>query len=158
VGRSAVSVQSATDLQPSYGVVTFSAITLVDKTTRTAKLADVQITRADFPAARDQTPTYLAWLRQEFPKRAQTMSLDRLETSLNLAATPPKAESLNNTPPKVIIATRPAELVDIDGPPAWRPVAGTDLQRVINARMLLPWSPDGVPPFALALRGGSLLY
>lgn len=143
VARSAVCVQSASDLQPSYGVVTFSAITLVDKTTRTAALADVQIIRADFPTAQNQTPTYLAWLRQEFPKRAQAMSLDRLETSLNLAATPAKAESLDNTPPKVITAMRPAELVYIDGPPVWRPVAGTDLQRVINSRMLLLKDPEG---------------
>ena len=143
VARSAVSVQSSTDLQPSYGVVTFSAITLVDKTTRTAKLADVQITRADFPSTRDQNQTYLAWLRQEFPKRAQAMSLDRLETSLNLAATPAKAELLNNTPPKVIVATRPAELVYIDGPPAWRSVAGTSLQRAINTRLLLLKDPAG---------------
>ncbi len=135
--RSAVSVQSASDSEPTYGVVSFNAITLVDKTARTAKLADVQITRADFPTARDQTPTYLAGLRQEFPKRAPAMALDRLETSLNLAATPAKAESLNNMPPKIIIATRPAALVYIDGPPAWRPVAGTELERVINTRMLL---------------------
>ncbi len=49
----------------------------------------------------------------------------------------PKGERLDNTPPKIIVSQRPAVLVYVDGPPAWRPVAGTKLQRAINTRMLL---------------------
>lgn len=135
--RSAVSVQSASQLQPDYGVVRFNAITLVDKTTSTAKLVNIQITSVDFPWARNQSQTYEAWLQQELPKRMEAMPLDRLETSLNLADTPSKPEQLNNAAPKIVVATRPAVLVYIDGPPAWRPVAGTSLERVINTRMLL---------------------
>ena len=135
--RSAVAVQSFGQAQPTYGVFSFSAITLVDKTTRTATLADVKIASADFPSARGQTQTYLALLRQEFPKCARPLSLDRLETSLTVAGQRPKAESLNNSPPKIIIATRSAVLVYVDGPPVWRPVPGTGLERVINTRMLL---------------------
>ena len=141
--RSAVSVQSATDLQPCYGVVTFSAITLVDKTARTAKLVSVQVTGTDFPAARSQGPAYDAWLRQELPNRAGAVTLDRLEMSLNQVNPPSKAGQLDNTPPTIIVATRPAVLVYIDGPPAWRPVAGTSLERVINTRMLLLKNPGG---------------
>jgi hypothetical protein len=137
MARSAVAVQPFGQAQPTYGVVTFSAITLVDKTTRTATLADVKIASADFPSARGQTQTYLALLRQEFPRHEQTLSLDRLETSLTAAGQRPEAESLNNSPPKIIIATRPAVLVYIDGPPVWRPVPDTGLERVINTRMLL---------------------
>ncbi len=52
--------------------------------------------------------------------------------------TPPVPSGvLNNTPPKIIIATRPAVLVYVDGPPAWRPVPGTSLHRAINTRVLL---------------------
>ncbi len=141
--RSAVSVQSATQLQPDYGVVRFNALTLVDKTTRTANLVNVQIASADFPSARNQLPTYEAWLRQELPKRAAALSLDRLETSLNLAATLTRPERVDNTPPKIVVATRPAVLVYLDGPPAWRPVAGTSLDRALNTRMLLLKDPSG---------------
>ena len=137
VARSAVSVQAPGQSEPRYGVVNLSAITLVDKTTRTARLADVKFARADFPSARDQAQNYLSLVRQGFPQRSPTLSLDRLEAGMALAATPAQPQPLNNAPPKIIIATRPAELVYIDGPPALRPVPGTDLQRVINTRMLL---------------------
>ena len=76
-------------------------------------------------------------LRQEFPRRAPPVSLSRLTASLAAPEPRPKAESLNNTPPRIIIATRPTVLVYVDGPPVWRPVPGTALERVINTRLLL---------------------
>jgi len=94
------------------------------------------VTSADFPSARTQPQNYLNPIAQNLPKRAPALELDRLESSLAINA-PPKADRLNNTPPKVIVATRPSVLVYVDGAPALRPVAGTDLQRVINSRMLL---------------------
>ena len=137
LARSAVAVQSGGQAQPAYGVLTFSAITLPDKATQTAKLAEVKITSAHFPSAPSRTADYLTALSQQFPLRAKTMDLDRLEGSLTL---PPRAvtgEVLNNTPPRIIIATRPAVLVYVDGPPVWRPVPGTGLMHVINTRMVL---------------------
>ena len=134
--RSAVAVQPAGQAQPTYGVMAFNAITLVDKTTRTAALADFKLTSADFPSARDQTQNYVVALVLHFSKGAPALPLDQLEGSLTFAEAP-KAEQLDNTPPKIIVATRPAVLVSIDGPPAWRPVPGTDLARAINTRMLL---------------------
>ena len=136
VGRSAVAVQPYGQAQPTYGVLGFSAITLVNKTTRTVTLADVKVTGTDFPSAHGQMQNYAATLRQVFPERAPSLSLDRLEGSLTYVQ-PQKAERLINTPPKIIIATRPAVLVYLDGPPAWRPVPGTGLERAINTRVLL---------------------
>jgi len=136
VGRSAIAVQPYGQAQPTYGVLGFSAITLVNKTTRTVALADVKVTGADFPSAHGQMQDCLTTLRQVFPERAPSLSLDRLEGSLT-SLQPRKAERLNNTPPRVIVATRPAVLVYIDGPPAWRPVPDTKLERVINTRTLL---------------------
>jgi len=135
--RSAVRVQRFGESAATDGAFTFSAITLVDKTTRTAALVDVKISRVDFPTGGSQTQEYLAVLRQEFPGRAQPLALYRLEASLSIAEQHPGANLLNNTPPRVIIATRPAILVCVDGPPVWRPVAGTGLKRVINTRVLL---------------------
>ena len=135
-GRSAVAVQAAGQAEPIYGVVTFNAITLVNKSARTVTLANFKVTSADFPSARTQPQNYLNPIAQNLPKRAPALELDRLESSLAINA-PPKADRLNNTPPKVIVATRPSVLVYVDGAPALRPVAGTDLQRVINSRMLL---------------------
>ena len=135
--RSAVAVRPSGQAEPTYGVISFSAITLVDKTSRTATLAEVKINGADFPSAERQKENFLAALRQEFPGRAQPLSLDRLEASMTLAEPASKPEFLNNAPPKIITVTRPAVLVSVDGPLVWRPVPGTKLERVINTRMLL---------------------
>ena len=121
VGRSAVAVRSLGQSEETFGVLSFSAVTLVDKGARTATLADIKISGVDFPSAPAQAPKHLVWLRQEFQKRAAKSSLDRLETGLNLPALTSKPEPLNNSPPKIIIATRPAVLVYVDGPPACGP-------------------------------------
>ena len=137
MASSAAAVQAPGQPQPAYGVFSFSAMTLVDKSTRAATLAEIKIGSADFPSAQSQTEDYLAVLRQEFPRRAPPVSLSRLTASLAAPEPRPKAESLNNTPPRIIIATRPTVLVYMDGPPVWRPVPGTGLERVINTRLLL---------------------
>jgi len=143
MARCALGVRPFGQLQPTYGAFSFSAISLVDKSTGTATFAGVKITSIDFPSARAQTADFLALLRQEFPKRAQRLPLHRLEASLTLAEQHPKANSLNNTPPQIIVDTRPALLVYVDGPPAWRSVAGTELEQVINTRVLLLKDPAG---------------
>jgi hypothetical protein len=134
--RSAVAVRPSGRSEPVYGVVTFNAITLVDKSTREATLANISVEKTSFPGsggARD----YAATLRQDFPNHARAISLDTLEAGLAIPPAASKPEHLNNTPPKIIISTRPAVLISVDGPPAWRPVAGTQLERVINTRALL---------------------
>lgn len=133
--RSAVGIRSPNEHQPVYGTISFTAITLVDKSKQAASLADVKVRNLDFPSANAQQENFLAVLREQFPKRVQPLPLDHLESTLT--AQNPKPETLNNTPPKIIIATRPAVLVSIDGPPVWRPVPGTRLMRAINTRMLL---------------------
>ena len=134
--RSAIAVQPPGQPEPTYGVISFNAITLVDKATHSATLADFKLISADFPSARNQMQNYLVPVLINYSKHAPPLGLDRLESSL-ATPEPPKAEQLDNTPPKIIIATRAAVLVYVDGPPVWRSVSGTGLQRVINARMLL---------------------
>ena len=56
-------------------------------------------------------------------------------------ATPPQAEpvAVKLVPPRIIISTRPAFLVTVDGPPVYTLVKGTEklLWRVVNTRVLL---------------------
>jgi len=143
-GRCAVAVQGPHEPEAGYGVFSFNAITLVDKNLRTASLVNLQITGVDFPTAltRAQKQAYLAALTQGFPKNTPPLDLDNLKTAM-AAPTPPKMDHLNNAPPKIVIATQPAALVYVDGAPAWRAVPGTDLQQVINTRMLLLKDPAG---------------
>jgi hypothetical protein len=139
MARSVVGIQSTSQPQPTYGVVALQALTSVDKTKRTVSLENIQIIGGDFPSARQRLQDYLVSLRQTFPKQLEGLSLDRMEASLAVAQQQlnASAQPLNNTPPHIIFSTQPAILVSIDGPPVCRPVAGTELQRVINSRLLL---------------------
>jgi hypothetical protein len=138
MARAGLAVQSSGHSQPAFGVVALQAITLVDKTTRTVTLENIKILGGDFPSAGQQIQSYVQKLRGSFPRELPGLSLDRLEGNFAVAPQQLRASAgrLNNAPPKVIFDTKPAILVCIDGPPAYRRVAGTSLQRVINTRLL----------------------
>lgn len=144
VARNAVGIQRAGQNEPTYGVVTVHAITLVDKSSRNVSLQNIRLDGGDFPSARESSQDYMKLLRDNFPKTLDGLSLDRLQISL---VVPPEqlkgSTKLNNTPPKIIFSTMPAILVYVDGAPAYRPVTGTEMQRVINTRVLLLKDKDG---------------
>lgn len=139
LGRDAVAVSAAGQRQPVFGVVNIQATTLVNKTKRTVTLESVKVLGGSFPSAPQESQQYVGPLQQSFPKELQGLSLDRLEASLVVAPQQLQGSSqpLNNAPPKIIFSTRPAILVYIDGPPVYRPVEHTGLQRVINSRLLI---------------------
>lgn len=137
IAREVVSMQTKGEPQPDFGVVTLQALTLVDKTTRTVSLDDIHIIGGDFPSRRPHSDNYVGQLQQTFPKELEGLSLDQLEASFIPPPMPANPERhLNNTPPKFIFSTKPAILVLIDGPPIYRQVVGTDLERVLNSRVL----------------------
>ena len=69
------------------------------------------------------------------------MSLDRLEAQLAIGSAEKKARTVpvKNDPPAIVFSPQSAILVPVDGAPVWRPVPGTGLQRLFNARALLLW-------------------
>ncbi|WP_242489299.1 autotransporter [Pseudomonas sp. TH08] len=136
--RAAVEATGA-DGKSTFGIVQFSAHTLVDKATRWVALDQYQIVKADFPADASQSETWLAALQKDAQSRKKTISLDQLEAAVGVLSAEQKADGapLENTPPTIIHSDVPALLVYIDGEATYRPVEGTDLQRVINTRPLL---------------------
>jgi hypothetical protein len=138
VARNAVGIRKAGQPEPTYGVITLRAITLVDKNTRKVSLENIRLEGGDFPSARASNQDYTKLLRDNFPKTLDGLSLDRLQISLVVAPEQLKGSTqLNNTPPTIIFSKSPGILVYVDGPPAYRTLSGTDLQRVINTRVLL---------------------
>jgi len=139
VARNAVAIRTSAHPADLYGVVTIQATTLVDKSRHTVSLEDIKVVNGDFPSARDKKKDYFLLLQQTFPKTLQGLSLERLEASFALAPQKLKGSPgpLNNTPPRIIFANQPSILVYIDGPPTYRPVPGTQLERVINSGILL---------------------
>ncbi|WP_256582011.1 hypothetical protein [Pseudomonas sp. Irchel s3a10] len=136
--RAAVEATGA-DRKPTFGIVQFSAHTLVDKATRWVALDQYKIIKADFPADASQADVWLAALQKDAESRKKTISLDQLEAAVGVLSAEQKADSapLENTPPAIISSDVPALLVYIDGDPVYRAVDATALQRVINTRPLL---------------------
>jgi hypothetical protein len=137
--RAAVAVTNNQTSQTTYGVIWFAARTEIDKVNRLVTMADLQITKVNFPAAPDKATLYQALLQQQVPKAGTVIALDRLlaDMAIAQAAEQNAGYQLKNDPPQVFFSTRPAILVLIDGQPVLRPVADTKLQRVINTRVLL---------------------
>jgi len=136
---SAVAVQPKGAENPTFGTIQIAAKTRVDRATRTVFLEQVQITEGNFPSAGPQAEMYLTTFRSLLPREVKSISLDHMEASLAILEAGKRAASqpLKNTPPAIIFSTEPALLVPVDGPPVYRPVEGTELERVFNTRALI---------------------
>ena len=143
---SAVAVQPSGTPQPTFGTISLTAKTRVDRTAREVYFEEIQIEKSDFPSAGSLASNYTATLASLLPKEVRSLSLDRLEASLAIlqAREKAKAQPLKNDPPTIIFSTRPAMLISIDGPPVYRTVDGTDLERVFNTRALILRDKDGI--------------
>lgn len=78
-------------------------------------------------------------MRSLVPRELKSISLDRMEANLAILQARQQAGSqpLRNDPPAILFSTRPAMLVLVDGPPVYRPVEKTELERVFNTRALI---------------------
>jgi uncharacterized protein (TIGR03000 family) len=137
--RAAVAIETAASPQPTFGVIWLAARTQVDKEQRLVTLEDIQVTRVNFPSLPDKGQSYLPLLQKQVPQTGRTLSLERLEAGLAVTQAESQASKvpLRNDPPEIIVSTQPAILVLVDGPPALRQVAGSNLLRVINTRALI---------------------
>lgn len=136
---SAVAIQPKGMEQATFGTIQITAKTRVDRAERTVLLEQLEIAWASFPSAGDRAQTYLATLRAGLPKEVRTISLDQMEASLAILQARQQAagQPLNNSPPAIIFSMKPAMLVPVDGPPVYRPVEKTGLERVFNTRALI---------------------
>src|SRR5215831_14956194 len=137
--HAAGSVLVAGAKDPDFGVIEITANTQVDRLSRTVHFSNIQVKKASFPAS----PNKAAWYQEGFQAMVaegdSTMSLDRLQAMLYIenALKMGRSVPVKNDPPKIIFSPRTAVLVAIGGEPVWQSVAGTSLERVINARPLI---------------------
>ena len=125
--------------QPSYGVLWFSARTDIDKTNRLVALSDFKVTKVNVPSSADRALIFQSALQAYVASKGEVISLDRLlaDMTINSNATSSGAFDVKNDPPRVFFTTRPAILILIDGTPDLRLVKGTNLERIINTRVLM---------------------
>ena len=142
---SAVAVQPAGARQATFGTIHFTAQTEVDRAEREVRFEKVEITSADFPSEDAPDEKYLKTLRSLLPKEMRSIALDRLEASLAILEARQKGagQPLRNEPPAILFRSKPAMLVPVDGAPEYRPVPGTEFERVVNTRALLVRSKAG---------------
>lgn len=136
---SAAAVQPRDVAQPTLGTLEFTARTRVDRAARTVFLDQLEVTAVNFPAAGPQAGAYAATFRSLVPKQLTAISLDRMEASLAILEARHRASShpLGNEPPEIVVSTRPALVLLVDGPPVYRAVENTSLDRVLNTRALI---------------------
>ncbi len=154
-GRAAVELKLAGEKSEWPGVVWFAASGNVDQSNRVVNLDHFDLTRVQFPDAKDGGSNAMAVLRAVIPGGARTVSLDYLITAMgfNQAAAREGQHGYSHTPPEIIWVTNRTVLILIDGEPILRPVPDSQLQRVINTPALLVKCDE---KFFLA--GGGYLY
>jgi hypothetical protein len=137
--RAAFAVTEGQDKQPSYGVLWFSARTEIDKVNRVVTFSDFKMTRMNFPSAPERVTAYQSALQARAQQKGEMIALDRLlaDMAINEAATVGSGYAVKNDPPQVFFSTKPAILILIDGSPELRTVKETNLERVINTRVLI---------------------
>src|SRR6266446_10068559 len=137
--RSAVAVTPAGSNAPIYGVFWMKARADVDKAARIVTLNDIEVPRANFPSTPNLQSTYLSLIRKHVPLASKMIALDHLEAEYAISEAVKKARAVpvKNDPPKIIYSTTPALLVLVDGPPVFRPIPGSSIERVINTRALI---------------------
>src|SRR5262245_13057402 len=136
--RTAIALKPTGSQAQTFGVVSGTARTEVDRGTRLVTLEDFSVTEIRFPTLPDNGRSYLSDLKRALPSAMATISLNRLEASLTASQTvKPQAVQVNNTPPAVLVSYGPALLVPIEGQPVIKEIPGTRFERVINTQALI---------------------
>ncbi|HKQ97975.1 MAG TPA: hypothetical protein VJV75_08875, partial [Candidatus Polarisedimenticolia bacterium] len=140
--RTAVSVARG-GATPVFGAVWGTAKLDIDKDSRTVTAISMTIDRVRFPDVDESQQGELrTLLEKEFAKLDMTMSLDRLQTSLEASEREQRGEELKSEPPKVIYSNQPALLITIEGDPELRPIGETKLMRVVNTPFPIVFDPE----------------
>jgi len=142
--RSAISIQKPGEEDPEFGVVWMDARLVTDRDDRMAAIDDIEVTRVAFPGSTEAQQDSLArLLEHEIVSWDMDISMDRLLTTLELAATRRRAaEGLSMEPPVILFRQEPAILVTIDGEPRLQQIEGTDLMRILNTAFTIIFDQD----------------
>src|SRR6185369_5405797 len=137
--RAAIAISVAESKQPLYGVLWFTARADIDKVNRLVTLSQFQVQRLSLPMAPDKSLAFETAFQARIDKQVNVIALDRLlaDMAINHATTNSTSYDVKNDPPQILFSTRPALLVLVDGAPVFRPVNDTNVERIINTRVLI---------------------
>ncbi len=119
-------------------MISGSARTAVDRGSRLVDLDDFGVFERQFPTLPDNGGAYTHELTRAVESALATISLNRLEASLAAAGIrTPALQTVDNTPPKVIVSYGPAILVPVDGAPVIKNIPDSRFERVINTQAMI---------------------
>jgi hypothetical protein len=141
--RGTASLQRADGTEPAALSLWYDADVRVDRDRRLVTFVAVRITRVELPGAPPAREQRLATrLSQAVTRHPITLALDDVLAGARFAArraeAPPK---LGTDPPKILFETGPAVLVVFDGPPRFKAVESSSLERAQNSPFLVLHDP-----------------
>jgi hypothetical protein len=131
--RMAVELTPAAGGDPTIGALWLEAQTKVNVDDRVVDLTGITLTRSNFPgldpAATSQAEDQIAAV---LPRERLAVPLDRILAALEVTESQAREVDLQSDPPEIIVRTKPAVLVMIDGDPIMSQIPGTGLMYVVN--------------------------
>jgi hypothetical protein len=131
--RAAVSILRPGQKTPILGTIELVLATTTDTATGVVHLADPKLLASHFPSLdTSQAASLQAKLGAALPGAMRTRAVPLEAVELSLKDVPVRSVTVDNTPPVIFIANRPASLVVFDGAPVLTPIGKTGLSFAVN--------------------------
>jgi hypothetical protein len=131
--RMAVAFRRMGTASPTLGAVVLEGETSTSNETGQVRISNIRIIEGRFPGLTPaDSDRLLNALRARMSKEDVVVARERITAYLERAETALTTAPLKADPPKIFVNTRPAVLVNLDGPPVMAPVPGTDLSYAVN--------------------------
>jgi hypothetical protein len=130
--RAALSITGPKHPKPLMGTIELTLATTVDGAAGIVKLSDPQLISSHFPALDTQQAAALETKIRETLAQMQIREVPLASVLLSLKQLPVAAVPVNNAPPVIFYADRPASLVVFDGEPVLVPAGKSALTYAVN--------------------------
>ncbi len=119
--------------QATNGVATLTCNTIVDKTSHTVYLRNLEASSIRFPSLKEADVKPMEDLfRKLAPSGGEPISLERLIADAQQQQTPVHSVAVKNDPPQIFYSETPAIVLTVEGEPVKAPVEKTGLEFIVN--------------------------
>jgi hypothetical protein len=119
---------------PTLGALRVESDTSVALDDRLVSFSEFTITEASFPTIpKDEVKAIVDEILASIPREQRVIALDRVLAMVDTSQVIPRnIDGVKADPPPVFFSQTPAVLINLDGPPIWSPIPGTDLRFAVN--------------------------
>src|SRR5262249_45055213 len=130
--RMAVAFRRTGTPSPTLGPAVLEGDTSASSEAGQVRISNIRIVEGRFPAlSAADSSRLLDALRSRMSKEDVIVEVERITAYLERAETAFIPATLKSDPPKIFVSTRPAALVNLDGPPVLAPIPGTELSYAV---------------------------